>query len=622
MKKLILVIGAICILIEVHAQSPDLFSYQAVVRDNLGKVISSKAVSLKFSILKTTATGTAQYVETHKPTTDANGLISIEIGAGVVSSGTFASIDWATDKYFLKVELDPAGGSSYSNMGTTQLISVPYAKHAETAIRVINDSVYDGDSSQTNELQTLSISNDTIFLSNGGFAVIPDSSLLGVKKGGGGLGSGGSSSLKEFDNDFISVARIGEGFSITSLETDKDKNVYIAGTFRGRITIGGQSFTAPNSNRNEVLIAKLDSNSNVQWAKATANVNLSRMGYIVDNNGNGYLILISSYGTNSFSFDGTTYNYQSGQTSGKVFKMNDSGSILWSTDYSGLTPGMLHLGLTNSSELLIASSFRSKLKIGRDSVQFVQHSATYGLLKLNTNGQSFTLLDSAINMFAQGVTCDPSGNIYTLIVSDYNQNGNVQLNGANLAIPNNTVLVKYSSAGNVLSTNNTFGAYNGTHSGNRNLIHNGTDLFLGFYDSDFTIGSDYYNGFHAYLLRLNSSLAIQSKATIEALNNVRPTSIGLKTNGSVAMSCYMENGYIIDDVRYTLVSGENSYASMYAEVSSSNKFTKNKTLQLFKQTDGVVLDATDNTAFIGCSVAGSFYNKGTKYTPGVYLFKE
>ncbi len=115
------------------AQSPDLFSYQAVVRDNAGNVVASSAVSLRFSILQTTATGTAQYVETHNPTTDANGLVSIMIGGGTVSSGTFASIDWANDKYFLKVELDPTGGSSFSNMGITQLISVPYAKHAQTA---------------------------------------------------------------------------------------------------------------------------------------------------------------------------------------------------------------------------------------------------------------------------------------------------------------------------------------------------------------------------------------------------------------------------------------------------------------------------------------------------------
>ena len=88
---------------------------------------------MKVSILKGSATGTAVYVETHKPTTNANGLVSVSIGGGTVVSGAFADIDWANGLYFIKTETDPAGGTSYSITGISQLLSVPYALHAKIA---------------------------------------------------------------------------------------------------------------------------------------------------------------------------------------------------------------------------------------------------------------------------------------------------------------------------------------------------------------------------------------------------------------------------------------------------------------------------------------------------------
>ncbi|MEA3508406.1 MAG: FISUMP domain-containing protein, partial [Synergistota bacterium] len=77
--------------------------------------------------------GTAVYVETQTPTTNVNGLVSIEIGAGTVQSGDFTTIDWANGPYFIKTETDPAGGTNYTITGTSQLLSVPYALHAKSA---------------------------------------------------------------------------------------------------------------------------------------------------------------------------------------------------------------------------------------------------------------------------------------------------------------------------------------------------------------------------------------------------------------------------------------------------------------------------------------------------------
>jgi hypothetical protein len=114
------------------AQIPQKMSYQAVIRNSSGQLLTNQAIGMRISILQGSATGTAVYVETQTPTTNANGLASLEIGGGIAVTGTFATIDWSTGTYFIKTETDPLGGTSYTITGTSQLLSVPYALHAKT----------------------------------------------------------------------------------------------------------------------------------------------------------------------------------------------------------------------------------------------------------------------------------------------------------------------------------------------------------------------------------------------------------------------------------------------------------------------------------------------------------
>ncbi|MDP3463804.1 MAG: hypothetical protein Q8S18_13510 [Bacteroidales bacterium] len=127
------------------AQSPEKFNYQAVARDASGNVLVSQAVTFRISILQTTSDGTAVYVETHSTTTNAFGQVSLTIGGGTPVSGTFSSIGWGSDQYFLKTEMDAAGGTAYTHMGTTQLLSVPYALYAKASGSGIQLSDADGD---------------------------------------------------------------------------------------------------------------------------------------------------------------------------------------------------------------------------------------------------------------------------------------------------------------------------------------------------------------------------------------------------------------------------------------------------------------------------------------------
>lgn len=133
MKQLFNILVILILSIETIAQAPDYMSYQSVIRDQSNVLVSSQMVGMKLSILQGSVSGTTVYAETHNTTTNINGLVSIEIGNGTVLTGSFNSIDWSNGPYFIKAETDPTGGSSYSIVGTSQLLSVPYALYANTS---------------------------------------------------------------------------------------------------------------------------------------------------------------------------------------------------------------------------------------------------------------------------------------------------------------------------------------------------------------------------------------------------------------------------------------------------------------------------------------------------------
>jgi hypothetical protein len=125
MKKIKLIVLLTHLLIGtlVYAQAPEKMSYQAVIRNTANTLVTNQAVGMKISILQGSASGTAVYAETQTPTSNMNGLVAVEIGAGTVVSGAFATINWANGPYFIKTETDPTGGTAYTITGTSQLLS-------------------------------------------------------------------------------------------------------------------------------------------------------------------------------------------------------------------------------------------------------------------------------------------------------------------------------------------------------------------------------------------------------------------------------------------------------------------------------------------------------------------
>jgi hypothetical protein len=127
MKKIVALLAFTLLSSTAWAQVPQKMSFQAVIRNSSDALIANSTIGLRISVLQGSASGSAVYVETHTTTTNANGLISIQIGNGSIQSGTFATINWANGPYFIKTDTDPTGGTNYTISGTTELLSVPYA---------------------------------------------------------------------------------------------------------------------------------------------------------------------------------------------------------------------------------------------------------------------------------------------------------------------------------------------------------------------------------------------------------------------------------------------------------------------------------------------------------------
>lgn len=148
MKKLFIILVVAFLISRTFAQSPEKISYQAVIRNSNNNLVTNSIIGMQISILQSSVNGTAVYTEIQMPTTNSNGLVTIEIG----QDNDFSDIDWANGPYFIKTEIDLERGTNYTITSSSQLLSVPYALYAKTA-----DS-FSGtiDTSVTNEIQNLS----------------------------------------------------------------------------------------------------------------------------------------------------------------------------------------------------------------------------------------------------------------------------------------------------------------------------------------------------------------------------------------------------------------------------------------------------------------------------------
>lgn len=157
MKKFLSLIVLFILNVASMAQPPEKISYQAIIRNSNNDLISKKQVGMKISIQKyqmgLPPSYQNIYIETQTPTTNENGLVSIQIGGGSVVGGTFSTINWSEGIYYIKTEIDPAGGTNYTITAQSQLLSVPYALNAKTVQNINTDATIDGEGNTTSPLK-------------------------------------------------------------------------------------------------------------------------------------------------------------------------------------------------------------------------------------------------------------------------------------------------------------------------------------------------------------------------------------------------------------------------------------------------------------------------------------
>lgn len=260
MKQFILLLLSSLLCVVLWAQSPQGFSYQAVARDGQGALMTNKNINVRISILSGGASGTVQYAEVHAVQTNDYGLFNLEVGAGTIDQGDFTTINWGSNSHFLKVELDVNAGVSFTEVSTTQLLSVPYALHAASA-----DNVDDADADPTNELQTLSKAGNQITISSGNTITLNDDNA--------------TNELQSLSKNLDTISLSGAGGKVV-LEDDDATNE-IQTLFRSGDTIkltlnGGQFIDQKND-------ADFDPTNEIQTLSKSGNIiSLTNGGFVTD----------------------------------------------------------------------------------------------------------------------------------------------------------------------------------------------------------------------------------------------------------------------------------------------------------------------------------------------------
>lgn len=259
MKKLLLLFLAIGLVAISFAQTPASFNYQAVARDAGGGLVQDKNVSFRISILEGSTVGPTLYQETHVVTTNKYGLVNLSIGTGTIVTGTFASVNWGGNTFYLKVDMDVNGGSAYADMGVQQLLSVPYAMHAYT--------VEDSDNDTANEIQMISKTGSTVTLTKTGGSFTlndddPNNELQTVNKTG----------------NNVTLSNGGGSFSVADGDDDDKNELQTINKTGDNVTLsnGGGSFSVKDADSdvsNEIQTLSL-SGTNLSLSKGGGSVNI------------------------------------------------------------------------------------------------------------------------------------------------------------------------------------------------------------------------------------------------------------------------------------------------------------------------------------------------------------
>jgi hypothetical protein len=247
MKACVLLIAIVCASWQLQAQVPQKFNYQAVVRNNAGAIVANQNVSIRFTVRDGSAAGTPQYSERHATTTNAYGLINLQVGSGTVVSGAFTAITWHTSNKFLQVEADITGGTNYTSLATVELIAVPFALQSAKAkdftgaltgeVTGMQNATVIGNNTITNaKLADNAVSTAKIVDNNITTAKISDNAIITAK-----ITDNNVTTAKIADNA-VTAPKIAAGQLVKSINGLKD-DVVITATGGTSLSVAGNTIS-------------------------------------------------------------------------------------------------------------------------------------------------------------------------------------------------------------------------------------------------------------------------------------------------------------------------------------------------------------------------------------------
>jgi len=361
MKKTLFLICTLLLGVSSYTQITQKFNYQAVVRDNVGMIMPNEIVSIQLAILSNSANGQVEYIENHLVSTNQFGLVKLEVGGGTVINGAWPSIDWAETDHFLRISIDVNGGNNFQFLGTSQLLSVPYAQVAERA-RI--DMIEDADSDPNNEIQDLEIVNGVLSISDGNSVVLPNSNG----------GSNTDNQTLTLSGNTVSISG-GNSIDLSSIMNDADADPL---NEIQTLTLTGNQLTISNGN----TISLIDNVEDLDSDIANELQNLTVVGdtlFISDGN---YVVLPTANASDdqSLVLNGNNLHIESGNTI-------DLSSFIDNTDEQTLS--------LNGNQLAISGGNTITLT---DNVNDADSDASNELQDIQINANTLSLSNSSSNV--------------------------------------------------------------------------------------------------------------------------------------------------------------------------------------------------------------------------------
>lgn len=392
----------------IFAQVPKAFSYQAIILNSSGQPVVSGNVSIRISILDNSATGTVLYTETHSKTTNSKGLVNLNIGQGTVVTGTFSGIDWSTNPKFIKVESDPTGGSNYTDVGTNQLMSVPYSIVSKTLVSDPGEGITLVSPNGTKYKVTVNDSGQLSLPTSNTSSITPSKLYLY-----GSFNNWDPSTALEFGNG-ISPYPTGafSGFMYLKYNT---KIKFLADK-TGNVVYGGNTFSSGNLAENgpEIIVPSTGFyhiyvqgsyyqiySVNMEFSYDTMSLstfnNESTLFNYTGPNTNYIYMDTKSYGDNlkdgSLDYGGPTISVPSGNILKTRIYFNGTGTYVNAPIYT--PPSLLYLNILNADYSQNTSTLFNKISTGVFQKTYTFNSApTNFLFSDNTNYSSSTVIYS------------------------------------------------------------------------------------------------------------------------------------------------------------------------------------------------------------------------------------